>query len=278
MKFLRSSNRGFTLIELLVVISLISMLASVVIATVSPMRAQARDAKRKQEVHQVDLAIQSYIADNGHPPELSGCEAQTSVPTSVPSGCIAVSTASISSNPSQYSAWQTLKTQLSPYMKNLPVDPCGTCASSDGSVIGYTYISPLAVQYFSNSVTDSYRLSAALETATDTNGSTGSNTGGPYITSFGCHGPCTIYVPGSVPSLYWTTVGAATDSSCYFMESPRSSSDPYNSVLGPNPANVVNLVGGLENIKQTYILSLTCYTGLGRTGHSSTKTITLISK
>ncbi|MEI6305165.1 MAG: prepilin-type N-terminal cleavage/methylation domain-containing protein [Candidatus Taylorbacteria bacterium] len=175
MKFLKSSKRGFTLIELLVVISIVSMLASVVLATVNPMRAQARDAKRKQEVHQVDLAIQSYIADNGRPPELSGCAAQISVPTSVSSGCIAVSTASISSNPSQYNAWQTLKTQLAPYMKNLPVDPCGSnCTTAGGTNLGYVYLAPAAVQYYSGGSNTNYQVSANLETSSSpSSGNTG---------------------------------------------------------------------------------------------------------
>ena len=53
------------------------MLASVVLATVNPIRAQARDSKRIQEVHQIDLAVQSYIADNnGFPPEWESCKYQ----------------------------------------------------------------------------------------------------------------------------------------------------------------------------------------------------------
>lgn len=55
------TTRAFTLIELMVVISIISMLASVVLAAVKPMRAQARDIVRTQEVHQMDLAVQQYI-------------------------------------------------------------------------------------------------------------------------------------------------------------------------------------------------------------------------
>ena len=214
MKFLKSSNQGFTLVELLVVVSVVSMLASVVLATVSPMRAQARDAKRKQEVHQIDLAIQSYIADNGRPPELSGCSAQVTLDASNVSGCVAVSTAGVDAGvdtPSK-TAWQTLRTQLSPYMKNFPVDPCGSnCTTANGTNLGYVYLAPAAVQYYSPGSSNSYQTFASQETGSSVAGSTGytSVTTGPVTVSVILLDPMFSLVKiGVSPTIWWSSSGA----------------------------------------------------------------------
>lgn len=63
-RFLVKTKRGFTLIELLVVISIISLFASIVMAALSSARAKARDAVRKSDVHNIDLAIQTYLLDH----------------------------------------------------------------------------------------------------------------------------------------------------------------------------------------------------------------------
>ncbi|HEY4502812.1 MAG TPA: type II secretion system protein [Candidatus Paceibacterota bacterium] len=54
------NQSGFTLIELLVVIAIISILSSVVLASLSTARAKARDAKTKSDIHQIKLAL--YLA------------------------------------------------------------------------------------------------------------------------------------------------------------------------------------------------------------------------
>lgn len=60
---------GFTLIELLVVISIISLLSSVVFASVNSARAKARDAKRAADIKQVKLVLEFYYDQfNRYPP------------------------------------------------------------------------------------------------------------------------------------------------------------------------------------------------------------------
>ena len=170
------TTRAFTLIELLVVISIISMLSSVVLASLKPIRAQARDAARKQEIHQLDIAIQQYIADKGYPPELSGCFAQVSTPNlSQISGCIAVSTDGLAGFPNNPTTpWGKLLKQLSPYLPNIPSDPCSSgCTSTDGTPIAYTYMAPPAVQYYSSGSNSNYEISSALESGPDASGNTG---------------------------------------------------------------------------------------------------------
>ncbi|MFA4881023.1 MAG: type II secretion system protein [Candidatus Doudnabacteria bacterium] len=53
-------SRGFTLVELLVVIAIIGILASVVMVSLNPARAKARDAQRKSDLTNFSLALEMY--------------------------------------------------------------------------------------------------------------------------------------------------------------------------------------------------------------------------
>ena len=59
----RSCITGFTLIELLVVIAVISMLSSIVLVSLGPARARARDAKRVVDIRQISLAMELCYGD-----------------------------------------------------------------------------------------------------------------------------------------------------------------------------------------------------------------------
>ncbi len=61
-------NRGFTLIELLVVIAVISMLSSVILASLNSARVRARDAKTRVELRQINSAINLYYDKYGYYP------------------------------------------------------------------------------------------------------------------------------------------------------------------------------------------------------------------
>ncbi len=56
-------SKGFTLIELLVVIAVIGMLASIVLVSLGPARARARDAKRTADIRQISLAMELCYGD-----------------------------------------------------------------------------------------------------------------------------------------------------------------------------------------------------------------------
>jgi prepilin-type N-terminal cleavage/methylation domain-containing protein len=58
------NKKGFTLIELLVVISIISLLSSVVLASLNGTRAKARDARRMSDALQIRNALNLYAANN----------------------------------------------------------------------------------------------------------------------------------------------------------------------------------------------------------------------
>ncbi len=69
-KINKKRNKGFTLIELLVVVSIISLLSSVVLASLNSARVKARDARRKADLHSLETAIQLYfISNNGAYPD-----------------------------------------------------------------------------------------------------------------------------------------------------------------------------------------------------------------
>ncbi|MDP4007180.1 MAG: type II secretion system protein [bacterium] len=65
------NKKGFTLIELLVVIAVIGMLASIVLVSLGPARAKARDARRVADVRQMSTALEIEGSDN--PEAVTGC-------------------------------------------------------------------------------------------------------------------------------------------------------------------------------------------------------------
>lgn len=73
-------RRGFTLIELLVVISIIGLLSTIILASVVQARARARDAKRIQDLQQLQKALELYYAGSqGKYPALVGQQGGTRI-------------------------------------------------------------------------------------------------------------------------------------------------------------------------------------------------------
>lgn len=59
--FLKKRVEGFTLIELLVVIAIIGILAGLIILGFNSVRKKARDAQRKSDLKQLQLALEEYF-------------------------------------------------------------------------------------------------------------------------------------------------------------------------------------------------------------------------
>ena len=112
-------KKGFTLIELLVVISIVSLLSSIVLTSIDTARSKARDSLRKQQVRQINLAIELYVENNnGTLPDLGDLQ------------CLNVESPSydcIASSSNTDGKWDTLAQELAPYLNSLGNDPCPNC-------------------------------------------------------------------------------------------------------------------------------------------------------
>lgn len=60
------SQQGFTLIEMLVVIAIVGVLAGVVMTMVSQARVKARDAKRRNDLVQIQKGLELYYTTNNN--------------------------------------------------------------------------------------------------------------------------------------------------------------------------------------------------------------------
>ena len=124
--------KGFTLIELLVVIAIIGILASVVIVSLSSARKKGRDAQRIRDIQEIHKAIELYISDNGYPPDLGNPDCLDITYQSPSRECLANET------PTYIAAWETLESQLSPYISSLATDPCGiNCFDQNNPNLNY---------------------------------------------------------------------------------------------------------------------------------------------
>ena len=70
-----SRKKGFTLIELLVVISIISLISSIVLASLNSAKMKSRDARRMSDMKQMEIALELYYDANNRYPDsdFAGC-------------------------------------------------------------------------------------------------------------------------------------------------------------------------------------------------------------
>lgn len=119
---------GFTLIELLVVIAIIGILSSVVIASLTTARAKARDATRKSDIHQLQVAFTAYNLDN------VGFPVQTPVCLGFPTGSTCWSGYTFNGGGSGLPGNSSLITLLAPYVASIPKDPSPTRPLGDAYI------------------------------------------------------------------------------------------------------------------------------------------------
>jgi prepilin-type N-terminal cleavage/methylation domain-containing protein len=68
MKF-KNQNRGFTIVELLVVIVVIAILVALTLPNLFGLQRRARDDTRKNDLKNVQQALETYYNDNSHYPD-----------------------------------------------------------------------------------------------------------------------------------------------------------------------------------------------------------------
>jgi len=137
------ARNAFTLIELIVVISIIGILAAMSIGSYSNIQKSARDAKRKSDLKDIELALQQYYADNKQFPKAGSCN--------YGANCYVYSTSG--------SSW--IPALVPNYIDAVPVDPKNNAAAPWG-INNYSYS-------YGNVAADgqSYDLTTHLENTSD---------------------------------------------------------------------------------------------------------------
>ena len=122
-------RKGFTLIEILIVIAILVIMATVVVVALNPTKRfqDARNSRRSSDVQSILTAIHQSIVDNNGtmPAGISTTEQQLG--TCASGGATPCTVAS--------AACLNMATTLATYLKSIPVDPNGTAASTQYSVI-----------------------------------------------------------------------------------------------------------------------------------------------
>ncbi len=137
-------SKGFTLIELLVVIAIIGILASVILASLNSARAKARDARRKEDLNQIQTALEMYYDQYG------------GYPSSAWPAVDFLISISLAQEP-----------KMTQFMSSFPKDPSGadTCYNN-----GYLYLSNVYGDGSNNNAqATTYALYATLENQSSSN-------------------------------------------------------------------------------------------------------------
>lgn len=132
--FIKKTSRGFTLIEILLVVAILSVLLVVVFAALNPAQrlAEARNARRWNDVNQILTAIHECLVDNDGTYASCGITNDGTlreiVNTGVTSDCNTVSGCGVSATGN----CADLQTQLvtgQHYLASLPTDPGGVASN-----------------------------------------------------------------------------------------------------------------------------------------------------
>ncbi len=139
------NKRGFTLVELMVVMSIISLMSSIVFASINTARVRARDSARYSSIQQMRNAIELYITKYGYAP-LMGKADECQAGGYGDYDCSAREFDKDGGNSLRVENWNALRNELREFMPTLPKDPCGQNCSSDSIMYRFHYISPRGLE------------------------------------------------------------------------------------------------------------------------------------
>lgn len=146
------------------------MIASIVIATTSSAQAKGRDSQRVQQIRQIDLAIRLFSDTMGGAP-LAANGGQCAVKSNPSQVAEAEAAACVVTYNGEN--WSNFTSALTGggFISAVPSDPRPTAQSGSEYALGYTYVAPLAVQYYCyqtgtcSADNDTYQLYTSLETS-----------------------------------------------------------------------------------------------------------------
>ncbi len=122
---MQEKGRGFTLIELLIAITIIATISAVGFVSYSRSQVVARDAKRKQDLRAIQIAMEVYRAKNGlFPNSAPSAKSVLSNDSSVPSNWDNLFKVSVSDPAANY-------------INKMPTDPINSTSGSTLYVYGY---------------------------------------------------------------------------------------------------------------------------------------------
>lgn len=145
------NKKGFTLVELMVVMSIISLMSSLVFASINTARARARDSARYSAVQQMRNAIELYITKYGHAPFIQGKEVCGSEKDFTEFGT-EVNDCTAREFDTGYQTirsdnWSLLQSELIEFIPSLPKDPCGQSCSDGTQAYRYHYFPPATLEF-----------------------------------------------------------------------------------------------------------------------------------
>ncbi|MES2436974.1 MAG: type II secretion system protein [Patescibacteria group bacterium] len=149
--FQKNSSYGFTLIELLVVIAIISLLSSVVLASVQTATGRANAVYKLQTARQYMNAFALYQTDNDSYPRISGMGVNSGF-------CLGASNPNDTCYNTEYTESDTFNDEISSYISGLPSDTKSLIV--EGSDIRGIVYQCLAI---SNNICTSYAIRWFIE-------------------------------------------------------------------------------------------------------------------
>jgi len=133
---MNTQKKAFTLVELLIVVAIISVLAIVTLVALKPAQrlADARDARRAQDINQILKGIHQCIVDKKDGTAMTTCMGTNTAGNTyeIVSGAVATGCQATCTGATSASSCLALDTTLADYFVSIPKDPNVTVTGHTG--------------------------------------------------------------------------------------------------------------------------------------------------